>query len=294
MILILFQKIKLSILSILEDIYLFFFSINKKKFINNQLKILIEIYKKKKLNHWEHITYLVLKKISRFGFHNFLRFRLIRDTMFVNDENNFNKYLDLIDLKKDFNFLKEDLFGNPILSKQAPFTSINKLHQLYHLKLFKKLSKGKYSNVCLELGGGYGLLCMLSIKYLKVKKYIIYDLEGFLYIQKIYLKNVLSDEEFSKIKFINEIDILKKELARIKKFNFFAFWSFSELNIKLRKNFIPFIVKSNFFFIGYQDYFLKLNNNKYFKDFIKKLNNFTIVKKKSLLAINNYYLFGNK
>lgn len=294
MILTLLKKIKSSLLSILEDIYLLIFSINKKEFITNEFKELIKNYESKKLNHWEQIAYLVLKKISKFGFYNFLRFRLIKDTMFANNDNNFDKYLSLIDIDKDQRFIKEVSFGNPVLSKNAKFTSINKLHQFYHLKLFNELSHRKHSDIFIELGGGYGLLCLLCIKFFKVKKYIIFDLEGFLYLQKIYLLKILTKEEFSRIHFVSDINILIRIISKIKRFDFFAFWSFSEIDIHFRKKFISIIKKSKFFLIGYQDYFHEINNYKYFEKFVKELKEFSIFKNKHPCHKDNYYLFGKR
>ena len=289
----LFKKIKSLLLCFLEDINLFFFSRNKKNFITNEFTQLLKNYEKKK-DYWDAKAYQILKKISKFGFDNFLRFRLIKDTMFVSDENNLNKYLDLINLTRDRQFIKENSFGNPLLSKKVNFTSINKVHQFYHLKLFSKLSKKKHSDVFIEFGGGYGLLCLLAIKFFKVKKYIIFDLKPLIFLQKIYLKKILNKEEFNKILFVSKIDILKRNIKGVRKFNFFAFWSFSEIDIKMRKIFFSIIKKSNFFLIGYQSYFNKIDNLNYFEGFAKKLNNYSTIKIKHPCYKDNYYLFANR
>ena len=77
---------------IIEDLYLYLFSFNKKEFVNNQFYKILNKYKNRKLDFWwEYVTLKVLTKISKFGFSNFLRIRLITDTMFVDDERNFKK-----------------------------------------------------------------------------------------------------------------------------------------------------------------------------------------------------------
>lgn len=287
------RKIKdIFYLDIIENLYLNFFSYKKNNIYNSSILKIIQRYENKSLSHWEKINYLVLKKLLKYGFENFLRVRQIKNTMFVNDENNFKKYLSLIDLEKDYEITKEYLFGNPLLSKNAKFTSINKLHQFYHLKYFKKLTKSKHPDIFIELGGGYGLLCLLTFKYMSVKKYIIYDLEGFNAIQKIYLKELLPLKDFNKIEFINDYNVFKKRTSQIKKFNFFAFWSLSEINEEFRDRFLFIIKKTQFFLIGYQDYFEKIDNKKYFKHFISNLKEFNIYKKKHPCYRKEYYLFG--
>ena len=279
----------------IEDFYLFLFSNNKDEFIDAEFKNVLRRYKKNKIEFWwQQITLTVLKKINKYGFSNFLRIRLITDTMFVNDENNFNKYLKLINLEKDYDYIKENLFGNPILSQNANFTSINKLHQFYHLKFFNKFNKSKNTDCFVELGGGYGLLCLLTIKFFKPKKYIIYDLEGFLQIQKTYLKATLKTSEFNRVEFCSDMNSLNRRLLNIKKYNFFAFWSYSEMNFELRHLFENIIKKSNYFLLGYQSKFFEMDNDKYFNNFKKKHDSFLISKKKHPCYPKNYYLIGKK
>ena len=279
----------------IENFYLYLFSNDKKKFIDIEFENILKRQKNIKLEFWwQQVTLTVLKKIKKYGFSNFLRIRLITDTMFVNDENNFSKYLKLINLEKDYEFIKENPFGNPILSKNANFTSINKLHQFFHLKFFDKFSKTNKSDCFVELGGGYGLLCLLTIKYLKPKKYIIYDLEGFIQIQKIYLKSTLSASEFNKVEFCSNIQNLNKKLSKVKKYNFFAFWSFSEMNFELRSLFKNIIKKSNYFLLGYQSKFFDMDNDKYFSNFVKKHKDYFIIKKQHPCYPRNYYLIGRK
>ena len=279
----------------IEDFYLFLFSNNKDEFIDAEFKNVLRRYKKNKIEFWwQQITLTVLKKINKYGFSNFLRIRLITDTMFVNDENNFNKYLKLINLEKDYDYIKENLFGNPILSQNANFTSINKLHQFYHLKFFNKFNKSKNTDCFVELGGGYGLLCLLTIKFFKPKKYIIYDLEGFLQIQKTYLKATLKPSEFNSVEFCSDMNSLNRRLLNIKKYNFFAFWSYSEMNFELRHLFENIIKKSNSFLLGYQSKFFEMDNDKYFNNFKKKYDSFLISKKNHPCYPKNYYLIGKK
>ena len=288
------KKIKNTLYSkFIEDLYLVLFSSDKEKFIDNEFRNVFNRYKKNKIKFWwQQVTLTVLKKINKYGFSNFLRIRLITDTMFVNDENNFDKYLKLIDLEKDYHYIKEHLFGNPILSRNANFTSINKLHQFYHLKFFDKFNKSINKDYFVELGGGYGLLCLLTIKFFKPKKYIIYDLEGFLQIQKTYLKATLEPFEFDKVEFYSDFNNLNKRLSNIKKYNFFALWSYSEMSFELRLLFKNIIKKSNYFLFGYQNKFFEIDNDKYFNNFTKKYDNFIITKKKHPCYPNNYYLIG--
>ena len=119
-------------------------------------------------------------------------------------------------------------------------------------------------------------------------------MEGFLQIQKVYLRKILSNSEFNKIEFISDVNVLNKKVLKIKKSNFLGFWSFSEMNFKIREQFVNIIRKSNFFLLGYQNHFFEINNYQYFKKFTKKLNNFSTIKKRHPCYPNDFYLFGKK
>ena len=296
MVLKILKKFKEIIVTFYEYLYLFIFSTNKNFYIKKNLTtILLKYKKKKKLTHWEKVEYSVAKKIYYFGLDNFLRIREIQDAMFVKNEDNFERYLNLINLKKDHRYIIENSFGNPILSKKLAFTSINKIHQFHHLKFLQFKHKRKLSTVFIELGGGYGLLCSLVFQIFKVKKYIIFDMNVFSFIQKIYLKKILNKENFNKIEFINDINRLQKLVKYEKKFNFFAFWSLSEMNIKFRNKFVNIIKKSNIFLLGYQAQFNKINNSKYFNGFISKFKDcFDINITPHPCYRENFYLYAKR
>jgi len=294
MILNILKKLKNLLYYCSEFIYLTILSANNKKDLNRNINKILKKNKKKNLNHWDKISNSVLKKISRFGFDNFLRIKEVKDTMFVSDESNFKKYLSLIDLKRDKKYLIENSFGNPKLSKIIKYTSINKLHQFHHIKFLSNYYKINSSRTFIEFGGGYGLFCSIVMNFYKPNKYIIFDLEGFNEIQKVYLKKILKKSEFSKIEFVSSYDNLKKRVQKIKKFNFFAFWSFSEVPIKDRIKFLFLIKKSSLFLIGFQNLFNFDNNKFYFKNLATQLIKFKIIKKKHPCYRENYYLLGKK
>lgn len=66
----------------------------------------------------------------------------------------------------------------------------------------------------LEIGGGYGRTCHTIISNHDISSYSIIDLDNCLNLSRAYLKRVLSESQYSRIRFysISEIDILKDSL----------------------------------------------------------------------------------
>jgi len=280
------RYIKLTCSNLLE--YIFLYHCSKSRLSEIDKKKLILILKNLKNNNiWNFWSIAILNKILKFGFDNFLRFSEIKNTMFFNNEKQFNFYCEKINIFSYKNILKENTFGNPVLSNKFSFTSINKVHQFYHLYLFNLLTKKKYAKNIIEIGGGYGLLSSLSVNFLDIKKHYIIDLPLFNFIQKKYLDNI----NFLKQKKIKIISCNAK-IKKIRNYNLFAFWSISEIeNNKYIKKYSKLINNSEFFLIGYQSRFNNINNEN-LKERFSISNNFSIKKIKINNLRNNYYLFG--
>ena len=283
-----FLKLK-NIIYDIGEFFLFWILFKKsKKLSQSEINVLNKIshnLKRNKKNHWNMQSLKLIKKIKLFGFDNFLRIRIIKDSMFFNNSSILNKMSEKKELDNYKEILNEDSFGNPFISKKFNFTSLNMLHQLQHLKLLSKIIKDKNKHI-IEIGGGYGLLSSMIIKnFSNIKTYRILDLELFSFIQKKYLSKCLNKSLHKKIKFVPS-----KKLPD--NFILLAFWSFSEVDLDERKKFMKLIIKADKFIIGYQSKFNDINNEKYFFEIFKK--NKIKVKKLSINYINdNFYLIKN-
>jgi putative sugar O-methyltransferase len=132
------------------------------------------------------------------------------------NENNGRRYL--LTLLMDLLYLSEpsdkDLyhkinnrnFGNPYAVKhfetEIDYDYYYSIQEYKTLKTHVSLEK----KTVLEIGAGYGRLCHSFLSLETIEKYIIVDLPETLYISKIYLKAVLSEELFRKITFVDALN----------------------------------------------------------------------------------------
>lgn len=275
-------------------------TILKFRFTKNKNFNKIEKIDKIKLNvpkakHWALSSKILINNIRLYGVNFFLRFNIIQGTMFLNDESLSEKILKKKIIKKYRSILNENSFGYPVLSKKYKFTSINKMHQLHHLLFFKdKIKKNLKIKNILEIGAGYGLLSSIALKILKPKKITIFDLEIFIFLQKVYLGNIINNFLMHKFNFHNNLTSLRVSQKKFRPNLTFAMWSLSEMPIKLRENLIPIIFDSDFILIGYQEKFENINNLAYFKNLQKKKLNYKFQNIKVPYLKNNFYLFAEK
>jgi len=270
------------------------FKLNKRNF-NKTFRLDQKNISQNKTKHWTSSTQIIANNIKAYGLNFFLRFNIIKGTMFLHDEELCTSILSKKVIQRYKSYLVENSFGHPILSKKYKFTSINKLHQFHHLLFLKKNLNFNLNNKnILEIGGGYGLLSSIIFKFLKPKKIVIFDLKVFNFIQKIYLQNILKKNIMNKFNFFNNLNLTRTFFNNTKPNITFAMWSLSEMPINLREQLIPIIFKSDIILIGYQSKFENINNFTYFKNIrIKKLNyEFKNVKVPYLK--DNYYLLCKK
>lgn len=248
-----------------------------------------------KTKHWTSSTEILANNIKAYGLNFFLRFNIIKGTMFLHDEKLSESILPKKIIQRHRLYLSEKSFGHPILSKKYKFTSINKLHQFHHLLFLKKnLNFNLNDKNILEIGGGYGLLSSIIFEFYKPKKIVIFDLKVFSFIQKIYLKNILKKNIVNKFKFFNNLNLTRIFFNNKKPNITFAMWSLSEMPINLREQLIPIIFKSDAILIGYQSKFENINNFAYFKNIQRKKLNYEFKNVKVPYLKNNYYLLCKK
>jgi hypothetical protein len=241
-------------------------------------------------NHWDIVSQDIRTRIINGDIENFLSWRNIIDTMFVNSVEVAKYEYEKLQQHENWEAYKHALVGlwpgNPTPSTIVPFTNNNALHQAYHLSLYeKKFGSILKANKIIEFGGGYGCLCSLIRRMGYTGEYTIIDFPEFHLIQKYYLHSLditnfkqttaLSSEEFNNA-------------------HLFAFWSLSETEPSFRMKFI----NDNFnnlktFMLAYQEVYESYNNIQLF-DIIKKNSVFNCEEIHLEHIPQNFYILGNK
>ena len=296
----------------------FFFNTREVRYTKKDIKIVNKIYKiafkinennNNKLNTHKIFSNKILNLILKKQLLNFLQVGFVQQMFFIH--NRIFILFELLELFKDkkWSFWKklisEDNIGNPVRFFIYPYSSGNKIHQIFHLKKFNDFSEinlREFDNV-IEFGGGYGNMAKTFKKINPEINYIIFDtievnLLQYYYLRKSNIKVTIDCFKKKQVNLINNLKILRKTINKIKyrkKTLFIANWSLSEVPISFR-NKINFLIKNiDYQIISYQDYFEKINNKKYFEKIMK--NN---LRKKRMSIIqnmrsktNNYYLFSS-
>jgi len=248
--------------------------------------------------------------VFNYDIRRFLRWDVIRATMFVSYAAYIKQELESIKNSKDFESywkrgIKESSVGLPIKSKLYRKSSGNLIHHAYHVQQFEEVIGMKVGEIdlVLEFGGGYGSLCRLIQNLGFNKKYVIFDLPLFSSLQKYYLKSlghkVLNVNDFSKsesgVLCISNFEDLQKALNNVdstKRNLFVATWSLSETPIILRRKIIELITDFEYFLIAYQDKFNEVDNNHFFGNMQKEMSHVNWKGWKIKHLPGNNYLIG--
>jgi len=218
------------------------------------------------MNSWEKFVSEVESKISSDNIDSFLRWKVIKQTMFHNAKKTEYRSILYSELLKKFpEIILEDSFGNPKKYFWNRKSSGNLIHHLYSINvLLFFLGYDRFSEInnCYEFGGGYGSFARIISRLLPGAHYTIYDFEVFLKLQEIYLSKTVNKDSnfFSKLEFIkepggsfyNDTDL------------YIALWSISESPLEVRYTQESKILRSKYILIGYQDEFDGINNHEYF------------------------------
>ncbi len=229
---------------------------------------------------WRFFSFRLRMYVRFFDPGNFLNWTVICGTMFQKSIP--DVYLKEMTSSKDWETqwkpaVKENVFGNPEISKQVPGSSGNLLTHAFHLFRLQKITGISFANLgeVVEFGGGYGSMCRL-LRNLGFKgTYVLFDLPIFLCLQKLYLNAIGQPTEYLAAENESAKNILvstTKELASVtagtdgKKRLFIATWSISETPIAARNEIFALVKNFNYFIIGYQKEFDGMDNNAYFKN----------------------------
>lgn len=278
-----------------EAIEFFYFYCNKKNNIYYQglkssvqaIHIKLSDSDESSAREWKKFMLNVKRNILRGDLANFLHWKTIRLSMFVEEGESLQKELDYLRNCSEWTrykvLLRESIVGNPIAYSQYPISSGNLIHHTYQVAYFEEHTDIKLDefDVVFEFGGGYGSMARVFQNASFKGKYIVFDTPLFSALQKYYLQcsdyKIESVQNFDNVESgifcISDKNELFEVLAKINptaKNCFWATWSFSETPISLREEFAPHLAPFNYQFIAYQDKFMEASNKPYFLNYVDK------------------------
>jgi len=255
-------------------------------------------------NEWLSYRIKLRKSILRQDPRLFLKWDVIRKTMFVSNANYIlNEFSELAKDPRWISAIHEVQSGCPDRYSVYNESSANLIHHAYSLYSFEKYMNFDISlfDFVFEFGGGYGSMCRLFHNLGFTGKYLIHDLPEFCYLQEYFLKSIRMPyhHDLTKtdgISSIFDIKALNNCLSEFMHGNslYVATWSLSETPELLRNNLFTMLPYFDSYLIAFQDAFNEVNNVKYFNEFAGthpgyKWINFEIPHLK-----NNFYLFGKR
>jgi len=191
-----------------------------------------------------------------------------------------NQYIEVIG-EEILNYIKyiynNDKYGNPI-KNYFKFLNIiiecspSNFRYIYHAMLILKylISINKKEVDIIEIGGGYGGLCYYLMKLSKyyniiIKSYHIFDLKDVSKLQKLYIDNIIPDNNITTSSLDDDYSYLKEKSFLISNY------AFSELSEEYRKIYEEKVI-SKYISNG----FMVWNNCKIYKFINKELREFRI------------------
>ena len=162
-------------------------------------------------------------------------------------------------------------------------TNGNIIHHVYSILQFETTTGRRLvgDGRILEIGGGYGNFCRLTIKRGFTGRYVIYDLPEMLQLQQWYLERTLSADEQKQVEFVRALPSSADIIVGL--------WSISEMPFEWRDSIKA--LQPKYFFVGYQRKFSRLDSVEYFNSWFRDpAYNWTHV---SIPHIDdNFYLYG--
>ena len=268
------------------------------------------------LPEWKHFVDSLCNSILNDDPRRFLRWKVIKKTMFVSNANCVE--VELRSLLKSYEWeqkwktaLHENHIGHPLPYYAYPKSSGNLIHQAYSLSEYTRHTAVNIENMNLivEFGGGYGSMCHLIHKLGFSGRYVIFDFPEFLALQSFYLQanNITTrkiddfNDMSSGVFFLSETDLLADLMEKSTTINisdnnqncFIATWSISESPKCLRNKILSSVGNFNYFLIAYQDNFGNINNINWFQSWQYQFNKNICWSNIEIAHLpNNFYLLG--
>lgn len=259
------------------------FDNQKLRELRQRAQVLLEREPENGSNPWLELCGTVTERILNDNAFAFLTWPEIRSTMFVTHGAWVSTELSFLKQRPDWESrwkpaIRETYVGGPMRYWRFPASSANAIHHGYQLARFEEKTGVQVNDlkVVFEVGGGYGSLCRIAHNLGFAGSYLILDQEPFTSLQKFYLEilqlkvvDVFDDVETKQVFCTaNDLDQLERILALAGDCQsaFFASWSISEMNLDIRKRYLPFLDSCRYGLLNFQSTFAGVDNSAYFSD----------------------------
>lgn len=241
-----------------------------------------------------------IKSISkRRDIENFLKWPEILQTMYPTLGNYYRDELNYLARHQFadsfFNVIKENKIGNPILLDPERITSMNAIHQTYHIAKFMTFSKKQLRDydIIFEFGGGYGRICKVCCDLGFNGNYIIYDFPEMHRLQRHYL----GGSNINSVMYCHKENLsgINIEKFKDKKVLFISTWALSEAPLNVRYGMHGIFKATDSFLFAFQKEFEGIRNLNYFNflgDY--SFNSLKTDSEEIDHLKGNYYYFGDK
>lgn len=236
---------------------------------------------------WQENTARLAHLVENEDPREFIRWDVIRHTMFVGNATYVREELDWLKRRPDWSTrweaaLREDGAGRPTPSDCHPESSGNLIHHAYHVARFEADGQVPVDQLkfAFEFGGGYGGMCRLVRRLGFEGTYVIFDLPHFSTLQEYYLAslgaNVITPDEavngIPGVCCISDVETARDLITQLAGSDaaaslFLATWSFSESPVALREMFSSVLPLFGNISLAYQNNFGGVDNCDWFQNF---------------------------
>ncbi len=156
---------------------------------------------------------------------------------------------------------------NPFILIPEIFELIGNVHQKYHLLQLIRNTNIDFQELesVVEIGGGYGAMCISVYDKEFNGKYVLYDLPELLTLQKYHIQKRNLNKEIIYTSNNNDINTNGKCSLLI------ALWSLSEMPLEVRYRITSKILEFDYYMFAFLGFFDGVDNLKYFDNLTKQI-----------------------
>lgn len=256
-------------------------------------------------NAWADNRRRLLRTLSREDPRNFLRWRIITNTMFVRSAPYVVKELWHLYHQPGWvsrwrPALIESEVGCPPRFWLYPSSSGNLIHHLYHVARFEEATRRRIDgfDCVFEFGGGYGNMCRVFSRLGFRGKYIIFDMDVLSALQEFYLSSLglgaksARDGEPIEVRLTSDWRILDDYLQGGLRVLVLGTWSVSETPESVRVEVFRRLQGARAALFAYQDIFEGIDNRISFATLKKQCQHLSWIEMPIQHIPGNTYLFG--
>lgn len=243
---------------------------------------------------WQQFNDRLHELVQREDPRGFLRWDVIRKSMFVGNADYISSELDLLRRQDDWEqrwqpAIEESPIGRPKPYRGYPRSSGNLIHHAAHLARFEQATGVRVDDLgeVVEFGGGYGSMARLFAQLGFRGAYLIYDFPYFSALQHFYLRSLglqvcvdalecpragtqdAHPNTHPKISCLSDLSLLREGVEECEVEGprlFLATWSLTEAPVAAREPIMQLLPQFDYFLIGYAHQFGEVDNSAYLKE----------------------------